>query len=116
MFGIGWPEMILILIVALIAVGPKKLPEMAKTLGKAMGELRKAGQELKDSIGLDDEIKQVRQDAADAISGIQNSEEFDPQQKAIKSEAEEIGNPGAASADPADQSDLRPEAKKQDGQ
>ncbi|RPI71536.1 MAG: twin-arginine translocase subunit TatB, partial [Desulfobacteraceae bacterium] len=73
MFGIGWLEMILIFVVALIAVGPKKLPELAKTLGKAMGELRKAGQELKDNIGLDDEINQVRRDAADAISGLQHT-------------------------------------------
>ena len=38
MFGIGMPEMILILAVALIVIGPKKLPDLAKSLGRAIGE------------------------------------------------------------------------------
>ena len=115
MFGIGWPEMILIFIVALIAVGPKKLPELAKTLGKAMGELKKAGQELKDSIGLDEEIEQARRDAADAISGIQNTSVEDPE-KEMRDKIEKQANLGGPSAEPTDRADSAPEAKKQDGQ
>jgi sec-independent protein translocase protein TatB len=42
MFGIGMPEMILILAVALIVIGPKKLPDLAKSLGRAFGEFKKA--------------------------------------------------------------------------
>ena len=42
MFGIGMQELIIIAIIALIIVGPKKLPDLAKTLGKSFGELRKA--------------------------------------------------------------------------
>ena len=49
MFGIGLGEFILVLIVALIALGPEKLPGMAKALGKALGEFRKAGEEVKKS-------------------------------------------------------------------
>lgn len=113
MFGIGWLEMILIFIVALIAVGPKKLPELAKTLGKAMGELRKAGQELKDNIGLDDEINQVRRDAADAISGFQNTGGPDSE-KEMRAETEKQNGPTGSSAEPIDRAD--PEEKKQDGQ
>lgn len=48
MFGIGMPELILILGVALIVLGPKKLPELAKTLGKGLAEFRRATEELKD--------------------------------------------------------------------
>jgi len=48
MFGIGMPELILILGVALIVLGPKKLPELAKTLGKGLAEFRRAADELKD--------------------------------------------------------------------
>ena len=115
MFGIGWPEMILIFIVALIAVGPKKLPELAKTLGRAMGELKKAGQELKDSIDLDEEIKQARRDAADAVSGIQDTDAKNSENE-MKSEIEKQANLGGPSAEPTDRADSAPEAKKQDGQ
>jgi TatA/E family protein of Tat protein translocase len=48
MFGIGMPELLLILGLALIVLGPKKLPELAKALGKGLGELRRATEDLKD--------------------------------------------------------------------
>ena len=60
MFGIGMPEMLLILAVALIVIGPKKLPDLAKSLGKALGEFKKATSELKESIHLDSELKEVK--------------------------------------------------------
>ena len=60
MFGIGMPEMILILAVALIVIGPKKLPDLAKSLGRALGEFKKATSELKDSIDIDDELQEAR--------------------------------------------------------
>lgn len=60
MFGIGMPEMILILAVALIVIGPKKLPDLAKSLGRALGEFKKATNELKDSLQIDDELKEVK--------------------------------------------------------
>ena len=47
MFGIGMPELILILGLALIVLGPKKLPELAKALGKGLAEFRRATDELK---------------------------------------------------------------------
>ncbi len=60
MFGIGMPEMILILAVALIVIGPKKLPDLAKSLGKAMGEFKRATSDLKESMQIDAELKEVR--------------------------------------------------------
>jgi len=60
MFGIGMPEMILILAVALIVIGPKKLPDLARSLGKAMGEFKKATSDLKDSMQIDTELKEVK--------------------------------------------------------
>jgi sec-independent protein translocase protein TatB len=60
MFGIGMPEMLLILAVALIVIGPKKLPDLARSLGKAMGEFKKATSELKESIQIDSELKDVK--------------------------------------------------------
>jgi sec-independent protein translocase protein TatB len=54
MFGIGLPELILIMAVALIVVGPDKLPELAKSLGKGIVELKKAASNLKESF--DEEV------------------------------------------------------------
>ncbi len=48
------PDLLVILVIALIVFGPKKLPELAKTLGKAMGELKKTTEEVKESIGMKD--------------------------------------------------------------
>jgi sec-independent protein translocase protein TatB len=60
MFGIGMPEMILILAIALIVIGPKKLPEVAKSLGRALGEFKKATMDLKESMEVDRELKAVK--------------------------------------------------------
>jgi TatA/E family protein of Tat protein translocase len=50
MFGIGMPELILIMGLALIVLGPKKLPEIARALGKGLAEFRRATDELKDEL------------------------------------------------------------------
>jgi Tat protein translocase TatB subunit len=50
MFGIGIQELIIIAIIALIVVGPKKLPDLAKTLGKGFSEFRKAADDITDDL------------------------------------------------------------------
>jgi Tat protein translocase TatB subunit len=50
MFGIGTGELLVILVVALIIIGPNKLPEIAKVLGKGLAEFRRAADDLKDSV------------------------------------------------------------------
>ncbi len=52
MFGIGGQELFIILIIALIVLGPKKLPDLAKSLGKALGEFQRATQDLKREIDI----------------------------------------------------------------
>ncbi len=59
MFGIGLPELILIMGLALIVVGPDKLPGLAKTVAKQILELKKAANSLKDS--LDEELKEEKE-------------------------------------------------------
>lgn len=55
-FGVGFSELMMIMVVVLLVVGPQKLPEIARTLGKGLRTVRRAGQELRDAIELD-EIK-----------------------------------------------------------
>jgi TatA/E family protein of Tat protein translocase len=53
------PDLLVILAIALIVFGPKKLPELAKTIAKAMAEVKKATEEVKESIGIN-ELQEMR--------------------------------------------------------
>jgi TatA/E family protein of Tat protein translocase len=76
MFGsIGFPELVLIFIVVLLVFGPKKLPEFAKLLGKAVREFRSTIDEAKSAIqdeiykeGMADSIKGISQDVKEALN------------------------------------------------
>jgi len=60
MFGLGMPEILLILAIALIVIGPQKLPDLAKTLGRAMGEFKKSAQDFKRSIDVETTVKDIK--------------------------------------------------------
>jgi len=67
----------LILAVALIVIGPKKLPDLAKSLGRAMGEFKKATSEIKQSIGVDADLKEVKESFTDIQKDIKETVTFD---------------------------------------
>jgi len=62
MFGLGFGEIIIIAIVALLLLGPDRLPEAAKTLGKGLREIRKATDDLKDQVEKEINLKELIED------------------------------------------------------
>lgn len=61
MFGLGIPELIVIFVIALVVFGPKKLPDLGKSIGRAMAEFKKASEEFQESVR--SEMKEVEKSA-----------------------------------------------------
>ena len=77
MFGIGMPELLLILAIALIVIGPKKLPDLAKSLGRTLREFKKATNEFKDTIQIDEDLTDVKKAFDDFGDDIKDSISLD---------------------------------------
>ena len=71
MLGYGMPELIIILVLALVVFGPQKLPELARTMGKALAELQRTANDFKRSI--EEEAERSREvenkDNGEGVSG-----------------------------------------------
>jgi len=90
MFGIGMPEMLVILALALIVIGPKKLPDLAKSLGRAMREFKKATSEFKETIQLESELSDVKETFNDFSDEVKDAVDLNLEPE--KQKADKIGS------------------------
>ncbi|MBL9007783.1 MAG: twin-arginine translocase TatA/TatE family subunit [Myxococcales bacterium] len=67
MFGLGPTELIVILVLALLVLGPQRIPEAASSLGKAIRGFRRATRELRDQIDIDDDVRRPFEDLRSAL-------------------------------------------------
>ena len=100
MFGIGMPELLLLMAIALIIIGPKKLPDLAKSLGRAMREFKKATNEFKETIQIDEDLSDVKKafdglgdDIKDSVSLKKETAEF-KRPAELKSEEGDVDQTG----------------------
>lgn len=78
--GLGMGEIVLILVIALVVFGPRKLPELGKSLGQAMAQFRRASEDFKRTWEQEVEIEKVRktEPANGSESNYGNNESYDP--------------------------------------
>ncbi len=108
MFGIGLPEMIVILAVALIVVGPDKLPDLARSLAKGMLELKQTLQQVKDGLSDEGEILgDVQKDLKKTADDLKD-QMLDTQSQTWK----QLNHDQAAHAEDEDVIDLQPLAER----
>src|SRR5687768_17140192 len=62
--SLGFPELMIIMVIALIIFGPRKLPELGRSLGKSLGEFRKASNELKSTLEEEIRMEEVKEHRA----------------------------------------------------
>lgn len=107
MFGIGMPEMLLIVAIALIVIGPKKLPDLAKSLGRALGEFKRATSDLKETLEIDTDLSDVKKafddmnkDVRDTVAeGLKEAEEQAGPSSGREGETGDQTLPGRETAD-----------------
>ena len=80
MFGsLGVPELLLIFVVILIVFGPRRIPEIGRTLGKALGEFRKATDDLKNTIEREVRLEELKQVAPSIVTPFESVSRSEPE-------------------------------------
>lgn len=85
MFGpLGMPEIIMIFIVGLLLFGPRKMPQLGRSIGRALGEFRRASNEFKRTVedevaaeeirSVEQELREIKQTGADAVKKVVEGE------------------------------------------
>jgi Tat protein translocase TatB subunit len=112
MFGLGMPEILLILAIALIVIGPKKLPELAKTLGRAMGEFKRSAQDFKRSIDVETTFKEMETPTSDLKDIIKdgNKKKQTPVEPDNESNMAEPDQQESKTQDPPDKNPVEPDS------
>ena len=126
MFGsIGMTELIVILVVALVVIGPKRLPELARSLGKALGDFKRATSDFQDSFNLESDYdldlleddaktegEKKKAAAKEQAPGADSAEE--EEREAAEPSAPEQAAPGSASPENAAHADAAEKSAQED--
>ncbi|MBI3993253.1 MAG: twin-arginine translocase subunit TatB [Candidatus Lambdaproteobacteria bacterium] len=103
MFGIGMNEMLIIIIIALVVIGPKRLPAVARTLGSAMAQFRRATNDLRDAVNNEisshaelDELKKTHSALQNDLWDFKHTAQryIDEGAQSIKDKTRDFADPG----------------------
>jgi Tat protein translocase TatB subunit len=98
MFGIGMPELMVIAVIALLVVGPKRLPDLAKTFGKGLAEFRKATEGATETLKTSLHMDEIKQDIDTMKDSLLQSAKPDDGKRPSTPPPEEKQDPAASTA------------------
>jgi len=114
MFGIGFPELLLLLAIALIVLGPKRLPDIAKALGRGLAEFKKATDEFKQTLHEETRAVEQRDKLLQEGKLTPPPQATDPyEREAANAPQQNADSPQQQAAEPASEQDQSPATEDQ---